>query len=144
MKKFLYISTIAVALSLGLGGCSLFGVDPDKAEKARADAEKVVAVAEIANGFISIAVIKYNGLPICVDGGPAICKSASVSAALTKASDALAARLAEVRAALAAGLDDGTRLALLTDALLNAANDVNDIIATLKKVQPAQAAVIGA
>jgi hypothetical protein len=144
MKKSLVSLFAVLGLSVALSGCSLFGVDAEKAEKVRADAEKIVAVAEIANGFASVAVVKYNSLPDCAEGGPAICKNPTAAAALSAASDALAARLAEVRAALAAGLDDGTRLALLTDALLNAANDVNKIVAQIKGSQPSTAKAIGA
>ena len=131
MKQFLLVT----ALSIGLSGCALFGVDPDEAEEARARAENAVAIAELATGFANIAVTKYAALPDC-GGDATVCKDPAVALALTESVDALGKRLTDVRLALAAGLNDGERLALLTDAVLAAANDVNRIVEAIKQVNP--------
>lgn len=134
MKKFLLVPLFALSLS----GCSLFGVSPEDSEAARQKAEAAVAVAELAVGFANVGAQRYALLPDC--GGTAvICKDPKIAAALTGGMTKLSARLADVRGALAAGLNDGERLALITDALVRAAEDVNGIVEQMNAATPAGA-----
>lgn len=134
MKRILLIPLFTLSLS----GCSLFGVSPEDSEQARQRAEAAVAVGEIAVGFATVGATKYARLPDC--GGTAvICKDPQIAAALQAGMASLSARLADVRAALAEGLNDGERLALITDALVRAADDVNALVENMNATTPAGA-----
>lgn len=134
MKKLCLIPLFALSLS----GCSLFGVSPEDSEQARQRAEAAVAVGEIAVGFATVGANKYAALPDC--GGTAvICKDPKLATALQSGMASLTARLSDVRAALAEGLNDGERLALITDALVRAADDVNNLVTQMNGATPAGA-----
>lgn len=139
MKKFL----LAPLFALSLSGCGLFGVSPEDSEAARSKAERIVVVAELATSFANVAAVKYAALPPC-GGAFMVCQKPNVAAALTDAAASLSARLADVRAALASGLDDGARFALITDALAKAAEDLNRILAQVRNETAPAARSIGA